>query len=84
MTMTSMLNWQKIPMFKIYLNPELCKDMSTSYEGHGKLKVNTNTLLRFTSFDEAHRNFFKTHEGKILTLSRNRVDLPGWFWVETI
>jgi hypothetical protein len=71
-------------MNKIYLNPELCKDMSTSYEGRGNLKVHTNTLLRSTSFDETHRNFFQTQAGKTLTLLRRQTDLPGWFWVEIV
>jgi len=73
-------------MDKIYLNPDLCEDMILSYTGKGKLRVFADTLLRSSSFDEAHRNFLQTwaRSGKSLTLSRNQSDLPGWFWVETI
>lgn len=67
----------------VYLNQDQCKLFETSYFGEANLFVAATALMNSckNGYDDEHTDFLKSLGGKILSLSREVSDNPGWFRV---
>lgn len=67
----------------VYLNRDQCELFETSYFGKATLFVAASALMnsRRNDYDKEHTDFLKSLGGRILSLSREVSDNPGWFRV---
>ena len=72
-------------MKQVYLDREQCYDFGISYYEKDKISLPADVILRSkksSGYDQAHQSFLIPMGNRVIHLSKESFDAPGWYTVE--